>query len=188
MKRDRKRIGNGARGRMLRILALLMGLLAAVTPLCACGRREETPAAAVLSRMLARERDCPVGTVYLSSAEEGTEGYLSQRLCAALYGDGGVPPEWSAVEDCAIFLTAREHPVELAVFRAASRDAAGAIAELCVRRLSTLRRYWRGSDYEGYTASAQVVILGRYVVMAVSSDARGAVEEARGEVSRAAGA
>jgi hypothetical protein len=170
-----------------RVFCFAVGLLLAALAVTSCAAAEEVPAAAVLSRMLARERDCPAGTVYLAFAEEGSAGELSDGLCAALYGEGTVPAEWAAVEDFALFLTARDHPAELAVFRAASRDGAEEIAELCVRRLTALRRYRRGSEYEAYTEGAQVVILGRYVVMAVSADAEGAVEEARAELRGAGG-
>ena len=137
------------------------------------------PTGVILSQMLSYEPDCPVGTVYTSLSGEGEAGYFTPSLCIALYGDGAVPKEWESVEEFSIFLTATEHPVELAVFRSLSSADAEEVAELCARRLSVLRRFRRGTEYELYTARAQIAVFGRYVVMAVSADPEVAVEEAR---------
>lgn len=128
--------------------------------------------------MLAYEKDCPAGVIYLSSAEEGEEGYLSESFCAALYGDGAPPKEWASVREFAIFQSATPSPTELAVFRAAGRAEAEEIAEMCTRRLSVLRHFYRGTDGEVYASGGRVAILGHFVVMAVSSDAALAVGEA----------
>ena len=144
-----------------------------------CGARRDVPAGAVLSAILMREEHCPSGTVYSASAGEGEKGYFSESLCTALYGDEAPPVEWSLIADYAIFLTAAEHPTELAVFRCRSVADAEEVARLCSRRLTLLRQYWRGSEYESYPLGGRVVILGSYVVMAVCSDSLRAVGEAR---------
>lgn len=160
----------------LRLICVCVVLLLCLT---ACASHEETPAGAILSAMLSCEEGCPAGEIYTRSAEEGEEGYLSESLCSALYGDGRIPAEWALVSDYAIFLTAAEHPFELAVFRCNSSDGTEEVAELCARRLAVLRNYWRGSDCEAYTSGGRVVILGNYVLMLVSSNAEAALEEAR---------
>ena len=162
-----------------RTVAFAIALAVLLSLLSACLGREAPSASLVLSEMLAFEKDCPAGTVYLASAGEGETGYFSESFCAALYGDGEVPAEWASVVDFAIFQSASPSPAELAVFRAIGRAEAEEVAEMCVRRLSVLRRFYRGTDLESYTSGGRVVILGRYVVMAVSSDAETAVEEAR---------
>ena len=129
--------------------------------------------------MLACEECLPTGVIYFPEAEEGEDGYMTEALCAVLYGDGVMPREWSFVSDFAIYLSAMEHPFELAVFRCDSWDGAEEIAEVCMRRLVVLRNYWRGSDYEAYTSGGRVVTLGCYVLMMVSSDAELFLSEAR---------
>ncbi len=132
--------------------------------------------------MLACEEDLPVGVIYFSGAEEGEKGYLSESLCIALYGDEGVPAEWSFVSDFAIYLSASGHPFELAVFRCDMSDGTEEVSELCARRLAVLRNHFRGSDYEAYTSGGRVVILGSCVLMIVSSDAEISLSEARDAV------
>lgn len=129
--------------------------------------------------MLACEESPPTGVIYFPEAGEGEDGYMSEALCSALYGEGVMPKKWDLVSDFAIYLSAMEHPFELAVFRCDSWDGAEEIAELCMRRLVVLRNYWRGSDYEAYTSGGRVVTLGRYVLMMVSSDAELLLSEAR---------
>lgn len=129
--------------------------------------------------MLACEESLPAGVIYDTDAEEGEKGYLSESLCIALYGDERVPAEWTFVSEFAIYLTAAEHPFELAVFRCDSSDGTEEVSELCARRLALLRNYWRGSDYETYTSGGRVVIFGSYVLMLVSSDAELSLAEAR---------
>ena len=155
--------------------------------LCMLGsgaERETVSPYAVLSGILSVEVDCPVGTVYHSAAAEGEEGYFSSSLCATLYGDGDLPAEWASVEDFAIFLSATESPTELAVFLTPTRADAEEVAELCVERLGVLQRYYRGSDLEAYAAGGRVVVLGRYVVMVISSDSDAALSEARAVLKR----
>lgn len=133
----------------------------------------------MLSAMLACEESLPTGVIYFPEAGEGESGFMTEALCAALYGDGVMPREWDLVSDFAIYLSAMEHPFELAVFRCDSWEGAEEIAELCMRRLVVLRNYWRGSDYEDYPSGGRVVTLGRYVLMIVSPDAELFLSEAR---------
>ena len=166
---------------MIRIRATV-GVLLFLLLFCGltgCGARDGVSAVALVSEMLSFEGDCPHGVLYDSSVEEGTHGYFSESLCAALYGDGKMPTEWEYVEEFAVFLSTSERPLELTVFVAVSHDGAERLAALCARRLAVLRRYYRGTDFEPYTASARIVMLGRYVVMAVSADAEGAIDVVR---------
>ena len=156
--------------------ALCIGIILLLT---GCGFRAESTAAAMVSEMLSFEVGCPYGVLYDVSVAEGAEGYVSDSLCAALYGDGAVPAEWEYVEDFSAFLSTGEQPVELAVFLAVSSDGAELLAALCARRLTVLRAYYRGTEYEAYTGSARIVVFGRFVVMAVSSDAEAAIDAAR---------
>ena len=164
--------------RRLRVAALVL-VAAFCLSVTSCRTRGSVRAGAVLSAMLASEEDISAGEIYSSDAEEGERGYLSDSLCVALYGDGEMPPEWTFVSDFAIYLAASEHPFELSVFRCDSSDGAEEVSELCSRRLRVLRNHFRGSDYEIYTSGGRVVILGSYVLMLVSSDAEGALSEAR---------
>lgn len=157
---------------------LLFGLLALLLMGSSCGADQEMPAGAVLSAMLAAEADCPPGRIYQNGTAEGAEGYFSESLCAALYGDGEVPAGFSCITDYAIFLSYGPAPVELAVFRVSSGTDTGTVADLCVRRMDRLCRYFRGGDLEAYPASGRILTKGNWVIFAVSSNSERAVEEA----------
>lgn len=167
--------------RFFRAAVLPLVLIFCLT-LVSCGARGSVQAGAVLSAMLACEEHLPAGNIYHYGAEEGEAGYLSESLCVALYGDGDVPAEWEFVSDFAIYLSASEHPFEVAVFRCDLGDGTEEVSELCTRRLAVLRNHFRGSDYEAYTSGGRVVILGSYVLMIVSSDAEISLSEARDAV------
>ena len=78
--------------RWSRYIAVLLTMAFVLISGVSCAQ-SDVPAGAVLSAMLSCEREVPTGTVYARGAEEGEAGYLSDALCAVLYGDGAVPPE-----------------------------------------------------------------------------------------------
>lgn len=96
-----------------------------------------------------------------------------------MFGGGEYPEELLLAEAFALFVPSGKAPVEFAIFRCYAASDAPAIAAMCMSRLDYLRTYYRGSEFEHYTESAAVKIYGRYVIMAISSDASSALTAAK---------
>ena len=136
---------------------------------CACARTEAS-VAEVLDAMIGAEIGLPAGQVYLASAPESGEAYLSPDLTAALYGEGEPPWQLSLVEDYGIFLSTAQHPCEFAVFLTYARSDTDDVAAMCCARLDDLRIHYKDTPYAAYLASARVVVSGKYVLLLISSD------------------
>ena len=108
--------------------------------------------------------------MYLSSAAEESQAYLSPDLMAALYGEGELPWQLSLVEDYGIFLSTAQHPCEFAVFRTYARSDTDELAALCCARLDDLRVHYKDTPYAAYVQDARVVVMGKYVLLLISSD------------------
>ena len=147
---------------------LLLWLILPVL-LCSCARTEAS-AAQVLEALTDAEIGLPAGQMYLSSAAEESQAYLSPDLMAALYGEGELPWQLSLVEDYGIFLSTAQHPCEFAVFRTYARSDTDELAALCCARLDDLRVHYKDTPYAAYVQDARVVVMGKYVLLLISSD------------------
>ena len=136
---------------------------------CACARTEAS-AAEVLDAMIGAEIGLPAGQVYLASAPKESEAYLAPDLMAALYGEGELPWQLSLLEDYGLFLSTAQHPCEFAVFRVRARSDTDDVAAMCLSRLDALRIHYKNTQYASYTQNARVVVIGKYVLLLISSD------------------
>ena len=162
--------------RKLRVLLLVLSILLL---LCACAKEQAT-AAQVLDALVKAEIGLPAGQIYLSAAPEDDASYLSPDLMAALYGEGELPWQLSLLEDYGLFLSAAQHPCEFAVFRVRSRSDTDDVAAMCLSRLDTLRSHYKNTQYASYTQNARVVVIGKYVLLLISSDTEHALRAAKG--------
>ena len=137
--------------------------------LCACARTDAAPEQ-ILSALLDAEVSLPAGQVYLASAPKESDAYLAPDLMAALYGEGEPPWQLSLVEDYGIFLSTAQHPCEFAVFRTYARSDTDDLAALCCARLDALRIHYKDTPYAAYLQEARVVVIGKYVLLLISSD------------------
>ncbi len=108
-----------------------------------------------------------VGRIYLLSAKEWEDGYLSDELFSSLYS---TPPqddasaEMARIEDCAVYLSSSlDAFCEIGIFLCYSNTDTAQIAKMCQRRISLI------SSMRGYTEAsalknARVEIKGRYVI------------------------
>lgn len=135
--------------------------------------------AEVLDAMIGAEIGLPAGQIYLASAPEDGEAYLSPDLTAALYGQGEPPWQLALVEDYGMWLSSAQHPCEFAVFRCYARSDTDEIAAMCTSRLADLRAHYKDSQYASYLQNAQVVVIGKYVLLLISADAQHALNTAR---------
>ena len=152
--------------RKLRVLLLALSILLL---LCACAKEQAT-AAQVLDALVKAEIGLPAGQIYLSAAPEDDASYLSPDLVAALYGEGELPWQLSLLEDYGLFLSTAQHPCEFAVFRVRARSDTDDVAAMCLSRLDALRIHYKNTQYASYTQNARVVVIGKYVLLLISSD------------------
>ena len=146
--------------------------------LAGCARQEPLPEQ-VLSALTDAEVGLPAGQVYLSSAPEDSEQYLPSDLISALYGQGEPPWQLALIEDYGIWLSNAQHPCEFAVFRCYARSDTDLVAAMCHARLDALCVHYKNTEYAPYLQNAKVAVIGKYVLLLVSSDAQHALQIAR---------
>ena len=161
--------------RKLRAPLLILSILLL---LCSCAKEHAT-AAQVLDALVKAEIGLPAGQIYLSAAPEDDASYLSPDLVAALYGEGELPWQLSLLEDYGLFLSTAQHPCEFAVFRVRARSDTDDVAAMCLSRLDALRIHYKDTQYASYTQNARVVVIGKYVLLLISSDTEHALRAAQ---------
>ena len=149
--------------------------------LTSCARADAS-SAQVLDALIDAEIGLPAGQIYLSAALEDDASYLSPDLVAALYGEGELPWQLSLLEDYGLFLSTAQHPCEFAVFRCYAHSDTDDVAAMCLARLDTLRTHYKDTQYASYTQNARVVVIGKYVLLLISSDTEHALRAAKGEI------
>ncbi|MBE6584789.1 MAG: hypothetical protein E7649_07465 [Ruminococcaceae bacterium] len=164
----------------LPIVALLLPLI--VITLCSCGNKKLVTCREVIASLTESEVGLPAGKVYDMRADEGNDEHLAASLLCALYGNGGKPTAADSWVDCAIFLSATEHPCEFAVFLCDSRDSAIDTARALSMRLDTVRLTKKAPQYCQMLESARVTIIKNYVVLIISSDAENALKTAKKQI------
>ena len=148
--------------------------------LCFAGCARQLPAPdRVLCALTESEVGLPPGQIYLASAQPHQAAYLSDDMIASLYGNGELPWQLSLVEDYGIFLSTAQHPCEFAAFLCYSRSDTDLVAAMCHERLDLLRVHYKNTQYASYTQGARVAVVGRYVLLLISSDADHALNAAR---------
>ena len=158
--------------------ALAWALIFALILLSGCGGREVS-VKSVLLALTEAEVGLPAGQAYLASAQEDEVCYLPPDLTAALYGQGEPPGQLALVEDYGMWLSSAQHPCEFAVFRCYARSDTDVVAAMCTSRLDDLRAHYKDSQYASYLQNAQVVVIGKYVLLLISADAQHALDTAR---------
>lgn len=109
------------------------------------------------------------GTIYLSTADEGTRHYMSSALFSVLYGDGSEAPR-SLIEEFAIYLSSFQLPCEVAVFKCYSPSDTERIEKMCLMRLSSLKKHFKATPHESVAEQATIIKKGSFVIMALSKD------------------
>ena len=154
-------------------LFLCAVILCGAVCLTSCSQKSAT-AQSVLYAMMTAEIGLPSGNVYLSDAPEGDNGYTSDSLLAALYGDGSAPVESGEWLEFAIFLSGAKHPCEFGVFLCESAQSASDTGKMLCRRLDILKTAWSGTEYSSYVDNASVCVSGNFCILIISSDASSA--------------
>ena len=145
---------------------------------CSCARTE-TSVEEVLAALVDAEIGLPAGQIYHAFAPKESEAYLSPDLMAALYGEGEPPWQLPLVEDYGIFLSTAQHPCEFAVFRTYAHSDTDDVAAMCCARLDALRIHYKDTQYAAYVQEARVIVIGKYVLLLISSDPAHALRAAQ---------
>lgn len=153
-------------------------LIFCLFPLSACAKDSPAPEQ-VLSALVEAEIGLPPGQIHLASAEAHEDAYLSDDMICDLYGNGELPWQLSLVQDYGIFLSSAQHPCEFAAFLCYSHSDTDRVATMCHARLDALRAHYTDTDFASYTQNARVAVVGKYVLLIISSDAEHALRAAR---------
>lgn len=180
---------------MLRRLTAALFTLLLCLPLCSCGRASPLTALSVLMAMTRTEQAAPSGDVYLlpdstslrllnqTDGAPPTVRIADKALLDAAFATGADGEAWqcdpSIVEDGAMRLSTAASPCEWVVLRCVSRTDTDAVADMLLHRLALIRRQYRVSELETLSERAEVVILGKFVVLVVAHDPEGAIDAAR---------
>ena len=144
-------------------LGRFLFLLALVSTLTACAPVRH-PADVVGDILAEAPVSFPAGMV---------ESHLSDDTLITLFGATAVSEEMTAVESYCIYLASRNGPVEIAFFQCYGASGAHTVSRMLLRRADLLAPYLPDGT------SAQVAVLGRYVILAVCEDPDAAIAAAR---------
>ena len=147
--------------------SLLWGSLSLIS----CSK-EKPSTQSILNHLIKNEVSLPSGRVYLSTAPEGSDFYVSDSLLSALYGGGSTPIESKLWIEYSIFLSTTAHPCEFAVFLCTDTNGASDTAKMLCRRLDILKSAWLDSEYSAYVESAEITVLKNYCIFTISSDSK----------------
>ena len=132
----------------------------------------------ILEEIMQAEIGLPAGRVYSTTAEAGSEEYLSDRLVYSLYGNGERPVMADGWLDLALFLPSSLHPCEIAIFLCDSQGTATDTARMLCRRLDAIRTAKGNGEYARLTENATVTVIGNYALLIISSDTENAIKSA----------
>lgn len=133
---------------------------------------------------------CPVGDIYALSGEQSPSWIdsvprirtASQELLQAAFGKSKNDPipqlSQAIVDQGALFFSTVGSPFECMVFHCVSRSDTGTVAELLLERMDALRRQYKGSNEQAAIEKGQVVIVGKYVLLAVGERADSMIDAA----------
>ena len=140
----------------------------------ACGNTASATSSQAINAICASQTGLPPGRIYVRSAAPDDAEFLSDALLAATYGNGYLPPEMDEVTDAACFFSYTQ-PCEIAVFLCKTAAGTDAVAEMCLRRLDTLKQYRSKADidestHELYLENATVTVRGRWDILCAAPD------------------
>ncbi|MBE6661019.1 MAG: DUF4358 domain-containing protein [Ruminococcaceae bacterium] len=179
---------------------LLIVLVLSTSCVVGCASQTRASAYDVLSAMIAAAPSAiPAGDVYVLSNDVASGTLMptnasdsplwrvadNSLLSAAFGREGEVKNSkiselsQEIVDSGAMFFSTASQPCELMVFRCISRSDTDLVAELLLHRLDTLRRQYRDTEQQSIVENARIVVLGKYVILAVASNVEDAIEAAK---------
>ena len=164
----------------MRIFSFIISILLCLS-LVSCSR-ESRGAYEILTDIAEELEDLPVGVIYTPHAEEGEEGYLSDGLAEALWGEDA-EEGFLMLSDYAVYMSSFAAPYEIGVFCCYSATDAVRIEELCRARADILSVALRQTEFYELCGNLRIVRKGRTVVFLMTSDPSRAERCARRYIS-----
>lgn len=135
--------------------------------LCSCGKGLSADDVALKALEL---YSLPPITQYIKTENEGSNGYISPENFAFLYtGEHEYLPEWELISDFRIVMSRSSSPFELHVIRLFSSTDAEEIAKILQKRADMIK-YHNKTETSYLTYDPEVIVKGRYVILAVTED------------------
>ena len=147
-----------------RFILIFFALLFA---LFSCGKKEIS-ASEVLDDVLSKIEKLPKGSFLRAGSAEGSEEYLSEKLCITLYGERDAKDIFPLIEDFSIYLCSFEYPFEVAVFKCYSRSDTDAVAQMCFLRGDVVKVLLHSEGIND--VDVRVISKGRFVFMYIGRE------------------
>ena len=172
--------------------------------LASCRTKADVSALGILEVMVAAASSA-AGNVYVlpssPSAEQlsdtSAQGAVRARIASdallvAAFGKSELSNEdhdfssflYALVDDGALRFSTGGVPCEYVVFHCVSRSDTEHLTTLLLERKEALRRQYRDSEHAPSVEQAQVVVIGKYVIFALCSDAEAAVDAAASAIGK----
>lgn len=150
----------------LRFIAL--ALVFCILFLCGCAEDEPDAYSLLVDLMLGvNEEPGNNGYLYSSKASEGDVEYLPGDILVTLYGEKYLDSWSEMVEECAIFLSARD-VCEIAVFKCYSRSDTALVTTMLFERADELKVALRHTEWEEQSGEISIEINGKYLLFALT--------------------
>ena len=166
---------------MTRKAALFFALILLILSIPSCADSPRPSCRSILAAITEAESELPAGRFYSAHAKEGEEEYLSPTLLSAWLGSSSASAGWL---DCALYLSLREQPYELAVVLCQSGDVAEDTAKLFSARWHTVRALEVEVGEGAATVTASVTRFGNYVIFILAEDPNSLLSIAKDAVRR----
>lgn len=142
------------------IIILLSALLVILLTSCfAEGSAED-----LLFEITKEIESLPDGTVYLSSAKEGSKNHMDESIIKNLYHESAYDYEFTLIEEFAVYVSYSK-PQEIAVYKCYSRSDTDIIASMCLSRIEKLSVLLAETSFCDIPKNAVVKIHGRFVTV-----------------------
>ncbi len=175
------------------IIRYFLAFLAATVLIFAvsCQKAEGPGSDEILKAMIKSAKDLKTGSVYTTLSSPGASDYLSDNLLLALYGRGQTPDVLKRTFSISLRTSSGLYAEEFAVFHCGSSRDREEIFELCLHRIDSICHFINANSQKlsldsGINATidnAKVIILGDYVIMALSKNSDAAIKAARELIS-----
>ena len=152
---------------MTRKAALFFALVFLILSLSSCADSSHPSCRSILDSMTETKAQLPAGQLYCFDAKEGEKEYLSPTLLSAWLGSSSASVGWL---DCALYLSLREQPYELAIVLCQSSDVAEDTAKLFSARWHTVSAETAASKNDPFPVNASVTRIGNYVIFILAED------------------
>ena len=162
-------------------------ILALMICFSSCGNNNQSSYSVLMSLLSAIPSDgstsLPSGRIYYYYAEgENTNIYESPEskanilecpLATSLFGKSGCsqteyPVEFGLIKNCAVWISSSlEFPCEISVFKVKSIKDTSSICKMLIRRLDTLKKFFRETEYYDMLERVSVSVSGDIIILAI---------------------